>query len=161
MRTLFRMMGLSTRSARSGRTHAPATSARTTKTLTMGRSGRSTDGSSWPAESTPGDPYREICDELYRLLTRKRGYYGCREDPLENALGVEEDGIDAWKYQAARVAEKTRRLRGPLSAIDREKTLMDIAGHAVVAIACERRKGGDHVCGRAARSCGSTPVSGG
>lgn len=90
-----------------------------------------------------GDPYREICDELYRLLTRKRGYYGCREDPLENALGVEEDGIPAWKYQVARVGEKTRRLRGHLSAIDRQKTLMDIAGHAVVAIACERRRGGD------------------
>lgn len=89
------------------------------------------------------DPYRAICDELYRLLTRKRGYYGCRQDPLENALGVEQDGIEAWLYQVARVGEKTRRLRGPLSAIDRQKTLMDIAGHAVVAIACERRKGGD------------------
>lgn len=160
-RMLCRMMGISTRSARSGRTPAQRTCAEMTKTHITGPSGRSTAGLSWPQESSPGDPYREICDELYRLLTRKRGYYGCREDPLENALGVEEDGLEAWKYQVARVGEKTRRLRGPLSAIDREKTLMDIAGHAVVAIACERRKGGDHVLGRPARGCGAAQVSGG
>lgn len=110
------------------------------KTPTMGFSGQSTDESSRLAESINGDPYREICDELYRLLTRKRGYYGCKEDPLENALGVEADGIPAWQYQAARIGEKTRRLRGPLETITRQKTLLDIAGHAVVAIACERRQ---------------------
>jgi hypothetical protein len=92
------------------------------------------------AGSSPGDPYRAICDELYALLTRKRGYYGCKEDPLENALGVEEDGIPAWLYQTARIGEKTRRLRGPLETLKRVETLLDIAGHAVVAIACERRK---------------------
>lgn len=99
----------------------------------------STAESSWPQENTSGDPYREICDELYRLLTRKRDYYGCGEDPLENALGVVDDGIDPVTYQLARVGEKTRRMRGPLETITRQKTLMDIAGHAVVAIACERR----------------------
>jgi hypothetical protein len=96
-----------------------------------------------PSGSITGDPYRAICDELYALLTRKRGYYGCGEDPLENALGVEQDGIEAWRYQAARVGEKTRRLRGPLGTISIQKTLMDIAGHAVVGIACERRKNGE------------------
>ena len=155
-RMLCHMTGLLTRCVRSGRTPAPATSAETKTTTTTAPSGQSTEGSSWLVENSHGDPYRDICDELYALLTRKRGYYGCREDPLENALGVEEDGIEAWKYQAARVGEKTRRLRGELRAIDREKTLLDIAGHAVVAIACERRKGGDHVRGRAARSCGVT-----
>ena len=103
-------------------------------------SGLNTDASSWPSESGCGsDPYREICDELYALLTRKRGYYGCGEDPLENALGVAEDGIDPVAYQVARVGEKTRRMRGPLGTIDRQKTMLDIAGHAVVAVACERR----------------------
>ena len=110
-----------------------------TKTHTLPASGQSTAGSSVPAGRSTGDPYREICDELYLLLTRKRNYYGCGEDPLENALGVEADGIDPVAYQVARVGEKTRRLRGPLETISRQKTLMDIAGHAVVAIACERR----------------------
>lgn len=110
------------------------------RTPTMEFSGQSTDESSVLPGSINGDPYREICDELYRLLARKRGYYGCKEDPLENALGVEEDGIPAWQYQAARIGEKTRRLRGPLETITRQKTLLDIAGHAVVAIACERRQ---------------------
>ena len=110
------------------------------RTPTTEFSGQSTDESSVLPGSINGDPYREICDELYRLLTRKRGYYGCKEDPLENALGVEEDGIPAWQYQAARIGEKTRRLRGPLETITRQKTLLDIAGHAVVAIACERRQ---------------------
>lgn len=112
------------------------------KTPTPPASGLSTAESSWPQENTSGDPYREICDELYRLLTRKRDYYGCGEDPLENALGVVEDGIDPVTYQLARVGEKTRRMRGPLETITRQKTLMDIAGHAVVAIACERRING-------------------
>jgi len=112
------------------------------KTPTPPPSGPSTDELSWPAENTSGDPYREICDELYRLLTRKRDYYGCGEDPLENALGVAEDGVDPVTYQVARIGEKTRRMRGPLETITRQKTLMDIAGHAVVAIACERRLNG-------------------
>lgn len=112
------------------------------KTPTPPASGLSTAESSWPQENTSGDPYREICDELYRLLTRKRDYYGCGEDPLENALGVVDDGIDPVTYQLARVGEKTRRMRGPLETITRQKTLMDIAGHAVVAIACERRING-------------------
>ncbi len=119
------------------RTFAP-----TTKTRIPLASGPNTAGSSAPAVTSTGDPYRELCDELYRLLTRKRDYYGCGQDPLENALGVEQDGIEAWRYQAARIGEKTRRLRGPLETITRQKTLMDIAGHAVVAIACERRKHG-------------------
>ena len=109
------------------------------KTPTPPPSGPSTDESSWPAGTTSGDPYREICDELYRLLTRKRDYYGCGEDPLENALGVAEDGVEPVTYQVARIGEKTRRMRGPLETLTRQKTLMDIAGHAVVAIACERR----------------------
>lgn len=100
------------------------------------------DESSCPPESVSGDPYRDICDELYRLLTRKRDYYGCGSDPLENALGVAEDGVHPVTYQVARIGEKTRRMRGPLETITRQKTLLDIAGHAVVAIACERRTNG-------------------
>jgi hypothetical protein len=110
-----------------------------TKTPTLPASGQSTVGSSWPAENTHGDPYRDICDELYLLLTRKKNYYGCKEDPLENALGVAADGVEPVTYQLARIGEKTRRMRGPLETVTRQKTLMDIAGHAVVAIACERR----------------------
>ena len=117
----------------------PSISALKMRTPTPPASGPNTAESSWPQENTSGDPYREICDELYRLLTRKRDYYGCGEDPLENALGVAEDGIDPVTYQLARVGEKTRRMRGPLETITRQKTLMDIAGHAVVAIAVERR----------------------
>lgn len=83
-----------------------------------------------------GDPYWGICVRLWRLLSRKRGYYGCRENPLENALGVAQDGIEPWRYQAARVGEKCRRLRGPLGTIDIVRAMLDIAGHAVVAIAC-------------------------
>ena len=82
------------------------------------------------------DPYWGICIKLWRLLSRKRGYYGCKESPLENALGVADDGIIPWKYQVARVGEKCRRLRGSLRTIDIRETLMDIAGHAVVAVAC-------------------------
>jgi hypothetical protein len=55
---------------------------------------------------------------------------------------VEADGVDPVTYQLARIGEKTRRMRGPLETITRQKTLMDIAGHAVVAIACERRGNG-------------------
>ena len=81
------------------------------------------------------DPYWGICITLWRLLTRKRGYYGCKQSPLENALGVREDGIVPWRYQVARVGEKCRRLRGDLGTIGITETLMDIAGHAVVAVA--------------------------
>lgn len=82
------------------------------------------------------DPYWPICLALYRLLSRKRGYYGCKENPLSNALGVQEDGIVPWKYQIARVGEKCRRLRGTLETFDIRETLLDIAGHAVVGVAC-------------------------
>ena len=82
------------------------------------------------------DPYFGLCLSLWRLLSRKRGYYGCVQSPLQNALGVEEDGIEPWRYQAARIGEKCRRLRGTLGTMDIRKTLMDIAGHAVVACAC-------------------------
>jgi hypothetical protein len=88
------------------------------------------------SELLADDPYWGICLKLWRLLSRKRGYYGCKESPLENALGVKEDGIIPWKYQVARVGEKCRRLRGSLRTIDIRDTLMDIAGHAVVAVAC-------------------------
>ena len=111
----------------------PHISVPTTKIRIPPAFGRNTDESSAPLATSTGDPYREICDELYLLLTRKRNYYGCMEDPLENAMGVEQDGIEPWRYQAARIGEKTRRLRGPLETITRQKTLMDIAGHAVVA----------------------------
>lgn len=102
-------------------------------------SGQSTDESSIRPESEPGDPYKAICDAVYALLSRKRGYYGCGEDPLENALGVADDGIDPMRYQVARIGEKVRRLRALRETISIEKTLLDIAGHAVVAVACERR----------------------
>jgi hypothetical protein len=125
------------------------------RTHIMPASGPSTDGSSGPAGSEAGDPYRAICEELYALLSRKRGYYGCGNDPLENALSVEDDGIPAWQYQAARIGEKTRRLRGPLETLKRVETLLDIAGHAVVAIACERRK--EEFYGRQIRSNSVAP----
>jgi hypothetical protein len=86
-----------------------------------------------PAGRSNGDPYRPICETLHALLTRKRGYYGCKDNPLENAMGVRDDGIEPWKYQVARIGEKCRRLRGPLKTLDIRATLMDIAGHAVVA----------------------------
>jgi hypothetical protein len=88
--------------------------------------------------TSPDDPYLPICVELWRLLSRKRGYYGCNENPLENALGVAEDGIEPWVYQLARIGEKCRRLRGMIGT-DRtlaiRETLADIAGHAIVAMA--------------------------
>jgi hypothetical protein len=58
------------------------------------------------------------------------------ENPLENALGVAADGIEPWRYQAARIGEKCRRLRGLSGDIGIRETLMDIAGHAIVGIAC-------------------------
>ena len=108
--------------------------------------GRSTDGLLRRQESDSSDPYRPVCDHLYALLSRKRGYYGCPEDgPLSNALGVAEDGIEPWVYQLARIGEKCRRLRGDARNMDTLviETLYDIAGHAAVAIACIRAKKGE------------------
>jgi len=113
------------------------------KTPTTTRaSGPSTDGSKRPPEKSSGDPYLEVCEALHTLLTRKRGYYGCEnESPLQNALGVKDQGIEPWVYQLARIGEKLRRCGGLQRAIVPERnalireTLMDIAGHAVVAIA--------------------------
>ena len=114
---------------------------------TMPVSGPNTADSSRLAESalgealavSPDDPYAPICNELWRLLSRKRGYYGCAdESPLENALGVAEDGIEPWVYQLARIGEKCRRLRGMIGTdrtIAIRETLADIAGHAIVAMA--------------------------
>ena len=81
------------------------------------------------------DPYWPIVTRLYKLLARKRGYYGCAIEPLQNALGVADDGITPWKYQVARIGEKCRRLRGVLRTIDISETLLDIAGHSVVGMA--------------------------
>jgi hypothetical protein len=100
-----------------------------------------------PPGKSHGDPYDAVCRELHALLTRKRGYYGCpEEEPLANARGVEEQGIEPWVYQLARIGEKVRRagglqaqLRtlGNTEALARKvrETLLDIAGHATVAIA--------------------------
>lgn len=116
-------------------------------------SGQSTEGSNSPAapsgsgqeveqaiaaltQAMSDDPYWGICLELWRLLSRKRGYYGCVEHPLQNALGVAEDGISPWQYQIARIGEKCRRLRGSLTTMGIRETIMDIAGHAVVGVAC-------------------------
>jgi len=109
-----------------------------TRTITP-LSGPSLDAS--PSDSArSGDPYLEITDELHRLLTRKRNYYGCAdESPLENAMAVEFDGIHPVTYQMARVGEKLRRLRGLMRTMSYgqiRETLIDIAGHAVVAMAC-------------------------
>ena len=113
-----------------------------TPTTTL-HSGPSTDASRSRVEALLGelsailsdDPYWPIVVKLYRLLSRKRNYYGCGQNPLENALGVREEGIEPWKYQLARIGEKCRRCRGPLRTIDIQETLSDIAGHAVVGIA--------------------------
>jgi len=96
----------------------------------------------------PDDPYLPICIELWRLLSRKRGYYGCQEEsPLENALGVAEEGIEPWVYQLARIGEKCRRLRGMIGSertLAIRETLADIAGHAIVAMAINDTTGEDH-----------------
>jgi hypothetical protein len=109
---------------------------------TIPASGANTDEYSRLPDSRSGDPYLDICETLHTLLTRKRGYYGCREEgPLDNALGVAEQGIPPWVYQLARIGEKVRRCGGLRGAIvdgqyDKiRETLLDIAGHAVVAIA--------------------------
>lgn len=106
------------------------------------------------------DPYLPICLDLWRLLSRKRGYYGCTESPLENALGVTEEGIEPWVYQLARIGEKGRRLRGmlnlPAGTLAIRETLLDIAGHAVVGIACNDAVGGhEDECEGAAVALGS------
>lgn len=105
-------------------------------------SGPSTDDSSAPSGRSNGDPYLPVCEELHALLTRKRGYYGCPDEhPLANAMGVEEQGIDPWVYQLARIGEKLRRAgglrtqNGTLIHRQIRETLADIAGHAIVAIA--------------------------
>lgn len=112
----------------------------TTIPTTTPPSGPSSDASQQPPDNVPGDPYHKICGEIYSLLTRKRAYYGCPdENPLANALAVKEDGIDPVVYQMARVNEKLRRLRGLRRTVDLQRirdTLCDIAGHAIVAIAC-------------------------
>lgn len=112
----------------------PTTTTRTH--ITTPRSGPSTAGSSKQPGKSHGDPYLPVCEELHTLLTRKRGYYGCTDSPLQNALGVAEDGIDPVRYQVARIGEKMRRLRGLESDNGIRETLLDIAGHAAVAIAC-------------------------
>jgi hypothetical protein len=53
---------------------------------------------------------------------------------------VEADGIDPWRYQAARIGEKCRRLRGLTGDIGIRETLLDIAGHAIVGTACLDQK---------------------
>jgi hypothetical protein len=80
------------------------------------------------------DPYWRQCVGLYGLLTRKRNYYNCTEDPLANAKAVKEVGIKPWTYQLARIGEKYRRLSGQLKTIDIKKTLMDVAGHAIIGV---------------------------
>jgi hypothetical protein len=103
-------------------------------------SGQNTGGSSKPAGEWSGDdPYKEVTDTIHRLMLRKSGYYGNPDDgPLSNALGVARDGIEPWRYQLARIGEKCRRLRGEAQHDGHllKETLIDIAGHAVVALAC-------------------------
>lgn len=90
-------------------------------------------------ERVAADPYRLICEGLHALMLSKSGYYGNPEGgPLANALSVREDGIEPWRYQLARIGEKCRRLRGAAASDQRtlRDTLTDIAGHAIVALAC-------------------------
>lgn len=102
--------------------------------------GQSTAASSKPGEAWRGDdPYREVTDLVHDLMLEKSGYYGNPDDgPLCNALGVAQDGIEPWRYQLARIGEKCRRLRGSAQHNGQllRETLIDIAGHAVVALAC-------------------------
>jgi hypothetical protein len=91
------------------------------------------------ASPPKADPYREITDALHALMLSKSGYYGNPEGgPLANALSVIDDGIEPWRYQLARIGEKCRRLRGNAATDTRilKDTLTDIAGHAIVALAC-------------------------
>lgn len=113
----------------------------TTRTTTQ-HSGRSTEESAKRIETLLGelsemladDPYWGCCQQLWRLLSRKRHYYNCTENPLANAMSVAETGIEPWRYQLARIGEKYRRLGGPLRTIDIQETLFDIAGHAVIGV---------------------------
>ena len=112
-------------------------------------SGASTDAYSRLPEKVFTDPYKRVTDELHSLLTRKRTYYGCPlEHPLANAQSVSDQGIEPWVYQLARIGEKVRRcggLRGTLDLQAIRKTLMDIAGHATVAIALlDQEKKSEH-----------------
>lgn len=110
----------------------------TTRTTTQ-HSGPSLAASQSPAATEGGDIYGLLCEEIHRLLTRKRTYYGCpSDDALANAEAVAEDGIWPVTYQVARVGEKLRRLRAltrTMSYDEIRETLKDIAGHAVVALA--------------------------
>jgi hypothetical protein len=95
------------------------------------------------------DPYIDITDALHGLLARKRTYYGCPQDhPLANASAVKDQGITPWVYQLARIGEKVRRCGGLRETLDLQavrETLMDIAGHAVVAIALiDQEKKSEH-----------------
>ena len=103
-------------------------------------SGRNTGESSKPvAEWSGDDPYKEVTDAIHKLMLRKSGYYGNPDSgPLHNALGVAENGIEPWRYQLARIGEKCRRLKGDAQYDGHllRETLIDIAGHAVVALAC-------------------------
>jgi hypothetical protein len=120
----------------------------TTNTTTP-PSGPNTDAYSRLPEKVFTDPYKPVTDELHSLLTRKRTYYGCPlEHPLANAQSVADQGIEPWVYQLARIGEKVRRcggLRGTLELQAIRKTLMDIAGHATVAIALlDQEKKSEH-----------------
>jgi hypothetical protein len=110
-----------------------------TTNTTIPPSGANTEGYSRLPEKVFTDPYKVVTDELHGLLARKRTYYGCpQEHPLANARAVSDQGIEPWVYQLARIGEKVRRcggLRGTLDLQAVRETLMDIAGHAVVAIA--------------------------
>lgn len=108
-----------------------------TKTPTQLRSGESTEESSWQCEKNNGDNLANLCAALAKLLETKANYYGC-VDELDNALSVE---VTPWKYQVLRISEKIRRMNGDLCALDLEDTLFDIAGHAIVAVSCIRRRG--------------------
>jgi hypothetical protein len=113
-------------------------------------SGQSMDEYSRLPASDHGDPYAPVCEALHSLLSRKRNYYGCPDEgPLDNALGVKEQGIEPWVYQLARIGEKVRRCGGLQRAIvpskrEIKKTLMDIAGHAVVALALMEHEESSH-----------------
>jgi len=87
------------------------------------------------------DPYFGVCIRLWRLLSRKRDYYNCKDSPLSNALSVAETGITPWRYQLARIGEKYRRLGGRLRTIDIQRTLLDIAGHAVIGTLLAQEEG--------------------
>jgi hypothetical protein len=88
-------------------------------------------------------PWPPLCNEMQRLLDHKRSYYSCSQDPLENAMRVRDQGIEPWVYQLARIGEKVGRLDGLRASAaewrEIRKTLQDIAGHAIVAIACVDR----------------------